>query len=1002
MKKFLIIFFAIFLVLLIAAIAVPIIFKDRIRDEISKTLDETIDANIHFSRENFSFSLLRHFPNPTASLSQFGITGKGEFAGDTLLAVNDFEIVIGLFSLFGDNPTIKSIYLKEPFINIKVLKDGKANYDIVKDDGEEEAAEEESSDELRVGIDKWVISNGRIIYNDKTLDYYMDLKGVNHEGRGDFTLNVFDMVTINDIAEVIVSYEGVKYLNKQRISGDITLNMDLEAFKFTFKDNFIQVNDFPVSFDGYIAMPAEDIEMDITFASINSSIKSLYSLVPGVYTEGYDGVKADGTMSFSGFAKGIYSETTMPAFSLKLLAENGYIQYPDLPEAIRNIEIDMLVDNADGNIDNTLIDVRKFKMEFGKNPIDARLLVKNLVNYDMDAQVVATLNLEELSTLFPMDGLAMRGMFTMDVSAVGVYDSIRNVMPAVDAKASLKNGYVKSAEFPKALENMAFNASFLCPSGKMEDGVLKVNDFIVKMAADEFSANLLLSNLVDYTWDLSMKGGLDLGVVSELFPLEGMKYSGNAKADVNTQGKYSDVEAERFDRFPTEGNIEVTDFSFVSEDLPQGMNMPVAKVSFDPRSMRIENLNAKVGSSDFAVQGAISNYIDYIFKDNALLKGNMSLVSNILDLNEFMTGEPTPDEADTTKLELLEIPKNVDFEFNANIAQINYDNLKLKNAKGTLIVRDGRIHMDGLNFGLLGGAITMNGTYDTHNPADPLFDFDMNIRALSIPDAFTSFTTVQAFAPFAQHMNGDFNTKFKMNGKLGQDMMPKLETLTGGGIIEIADAYLKQSKLVDGLTSITKMSASSSDMQLKDILLNASIKNGRASVRPFDLTIANQKATIDGSVGLDGSLNYNLNTEVPAGVAGQAVGNLLAGLTGNQSLSGDTKLKFNIGIGGTYSDPKFSLVSVSTEDGKTVTQDVKEDVKQEIRDEVDRRRDEAEDKAREEVDKAMDKAEEKLQPKVDSAKLLLEERAKEQQEQLEKETDKAKDKLKDLFRRGGN
>lgn len=992
MKKFLIISASIIGIFFLIVITVPFIFKDRIKEEISKALDNALDAEILFTPSKFRFSLLRHFPNPTASMGDFGIRGKNVFANDTLIFVRDFEIVIDLFSLFGDNPTIQSIYLYQPYINIKVLKDGQANYYIVKDDGEKEDTAEQASD-LNVAIKKWNIHQGRIVYDDKTLDYFMDLRGVYHTGSGDFSLDIFDMVTQNDIDQAIVIYDGVKYLNKQRVRGDATINMDISTFTFTFKDNRFLINDFPFSFEGYIAMPEDDISMDLHFSSKDGSIKSLYSLVPGVYTEDFAGIEAEGSMSFKGRVNGVYSETSMPAFHVELLAADGNVHYPGLPEAIRNIDIDMEVLNKDGIIDNTRIDIRKFNMDFGANPLKAKLLINNLLDYDMDAEVQARIDLREMNQLFPMDGLNMRGLLEMNLKASGIYDSIRQIIPKVDFKASLREGYLKNDDLPKAIDLLSLDASFLCPTGKMQDGMFELSSFLMKMGDDALEARLLLQNLVDYSWDLKATGSLDLGVISEYYPLEGMKYRGKLLAELETQGKYSDVEAGRYDRFPTSGFMELNDFYFQSADLPNAFEMPASRLVFNPQRMQIQGLQAAMGSSDFSVEGHVSNYIAYIFKDE-IIKGNMRLNSRRLDINELMTGIESTEE-DTTKLEVIEIPANIDFEFAAKIDKIFYDNLSLNNAKGNLIVRDGTIQMQDLRFGLLGGNIAMNGLYDPSNPALPVFNYNLEVSRLSIPSAFNAFNTVQKFAPFSQYMNGDFNTKFSINGVLGQDMMPKLETITASGMLEIAEAFMKQPQLVSGISNLTRLGSASEDLQIRDLLLSFGIRDGRLSIRPFDLRIANQVTTIDGSAGLDGSLRYTASTEVPAGVAGQLAGNLLAGITGSQNLSADTKVRFNIGIGGTYADPNFSLLSVSTQDGQTVQQEVRE----EIRAEADRLKVEAEERVREEADRLAEEARERVQLQIDSARQIIDEKVQQQQEQLKQETEKAKEQLKDLFRR---
>lgn len=1009
MKKFIIFLASIVTLLLIAAILIPIFFKDDIQKQVRAALDDNIDAHIYFEPTKFGLTLFKSFPNPTASIEDFGIVGTDIFEGDTLLSVGSFNITLDLFSLFGDQYSIKSINLVKPRINVIVLKDGSANYEIVTESEEEEEAVVEEASDFNLSIESWNISDGKISYIDETMELSMILKGFNHSGSGDISLDVYDLKTLTTIESALVSYDGTKYLSGQKLFANLTMNINMPEFKFTFKDNKIKVNDFPLSFDGYFAMPGEDMDMDISFASTNSSIKSLYSLIPGAYTEGYEGIKAEGEMSFSGKVKGIFNDNSMPAYNVSLKVANGMIAYPDLPTPIRNINIDMLVDCKDGDYKNTLIDIKTMHMDLGSNPIDGSLIVRNLKDYSMKANLNASLNLAELSSMFPMEGLEMKGLFKMNLKADGIYDSIRNVMPSIDATMSMENGYIKSSEFPKALENMSFTSNIKCPTGKMEDMIVNVEAFRMAMAGEELTANLVVKNLVDYQWDLEVNGGLDLEVISEFYPIDDMKYSGHLIADIETKGTYSDVEAERYDRFPTKGSMELSDFNFVSIDLPQGMRISKSEISMNPKQININSFDGKIGRSDMRLAGYVTNYIDYIFKENALLKGKMSLNSNVLDVNEWMTDEPTAEETvaeDTTEMEVIVIPKNIDFEFNSSIKNIYYDNLHLQNARGLLTIRDGMLDMSDLAFNLLGGAIVMNGTYDTRQPKKPAFDYNLNIKSLSIPQAYTSFTTVQTFAPMAKHMNGDFSTNFDIRGLLKSDLSPDYESLNGKGLIQIAEASVKDSKLVSGIAGFMKTDASSSQLKLKDVIMKASLKNGRAYVAPFDVNMAGQEANISGSVGADGSLDYRVSTEVDAGAVGQQVNQLLAGLKGQDASAVSSKVKLNFNVGGTYDKPKIVLAGTTSADGTTTT--VKEQVKQEVKQEVDAQveevKKEAEEKVMDETQKLMEKGEEQLQQQVDTLKKKMTENLKEGAGdilggELDSATNDLKESLQNLFKR---
>ena len=1010
MKK---IFIAIAIILAIivgAAILIPVIFKDEIRDQISQNLDKSLNAEVYFDFDKFNLSMFSHFPNPTASLSEFGIVGKEEFKRDTLADIQSFDITIDLFSLFGDQIKIKSIYLNEPRIYVKVLEDGTANYDIAVESEEETVDSDTTSSDVNIGIDHWEIMNGQIIYEDRSTDLMARLYGVDHEGSGDFTLSVFDMVTNTSISSSTVEMEGVQYLSGHQLQADLTMLMDLDKMRFEFKDNLIKVNDLPLAFSGFFAMPEDDMDMDISFSSPGASIRSIYSLVPGVYIEGFEDVQAEGALTFEGFLRGKLTEEKLPAFQVKAQASNGRIQYPDLPSALENISLDMMVDNPDGVVEHTMINIKQFHVDFGSNPFDMKLLIKNLIDYDMEADLKGSLNLQEITQFYPVEGLEMRGLFNVDFQAEGVYDSVRNIIPSFKGNMSMNDGYVKSTEFPEALNDMHFTATTQCVTGKMEDATLKVDDFTMIMDEEEFKASLTLNNFVDYAWDLSAKGTLNLGLISDLYPIEGMTYSGKLVADIETRGKYSDVEAERYDQFPTKGEATLTDFEYKSEDLPKPFKISTSSVSFDPQKLNITECIASAGASDFNLQGYIDNYIDYTFQDNALLHGRFSMRSKVIDLNEWMTGEETnpdePEDVDTTAFEVIEVPENLDITFTSSIDRIYYDKLVLRDARGDIIVENGILDLKGLQFDLLGGHIVMNGVYDTKSFEDAAFSYDLNIRNLSIPASFQNFTTIKAFAPMAALMDGDFSTDFKISGLLGSDMMPLLETLQGSGLINIDQAMVKQSKLVSGINSLTKMDLESENMTLKEIVLSASIEDGRAKVKPFTLNLGGNEAVIAGSIGIDGSLDYALSTEIETGQYGQAVNNVVSDLLGSEAKVVGDKMNLTFNIGGTYKDPKINLASAKPVGGaedsgvKATVKEEKKQIEKEIKETVTEQKEEIKSEAQKELNEAMEslkegneeelkKQAEELKKGIDTVKA----------EDAEKAIEDAKKNLQDFFKR---
>lgn len=979
MKKALIIIGIIFVVLLAAAFILPVVFKDDIKAAIDKELAKSVNADVVYEADNFSLTLFKNFPNITAEVRDLGVINREPFAGDILFAAENVQVEVNLKDvLFGDQLRLKGITLVRPIINVNVLADGRANYEIAIPSADTVATTEGSSD-FSFGIDHWEIVEGDIKYDDKSIPMLLELKGVNHTGSGDFTQSEFDLKTKTTADTLNVVYDGVAYLSKKHADIDMTLTISEDYTKYTFKENTAKLNDFAMSFDGWFKMNEKDYGMDISFKSPENTFKSLLSLVPGMYSESFKNIETSGDLAFSGFVKGTYSETQMPAFNVNLKVIDAMFKYPDLPTPINNINLDMLVDNKDGIIDNTLIDIKKFHMDFGSNPVDARALISKIYPTTVDANLSAKLNLAELSKMFPVEGLDMRGNYALNLTANGVYDSLKKTIPAIDAAMSLGNGYIKSAEFPLPLQDLKFNSTIKNTSGKMAETFIAVRDFSMNMDGETFTADMLIQNLDDYTWDVKAKGGIDLEKITKVFPVEGMTLAGKVKADLQTKGKMSDLDAKRYDKLPTSGSATLTNFKYVTKDLPP-VALSRADMSFDPKNINLKQLTGTIGKSDFDVKGSVSNYIGYAFGKNELLKGNVTFNSTLLDLNEFMTESETPTVQDTTGYSVILVPHNVDFVLTSNVKTIKMMDYSMTNAKGDVIVKDGVANLSGLSFDMLGGSFVVNGSYNTKDPKHPKYDLGLKIQNLSISQAATSFSIVKTFAPVAGLVNGKFSTDFRLNGELLQNFSPDLSTVNGDGLVNIAQASLKDSKLVSGITSLTKLD-NTDEVTMKDVLMATSVRDGRLTVKPFDVKFGTYKTTVAGSTGIDGSIDYNLKMDVPAGKLGSQFNSFLNKYSATKT-DPNAPIPVTIGVGGTVTKPTPKLLM--SEQKEQAKEAVKEAVKQE-----------ATKKAESLVKDLLNKKD----PKKDTAKTKSDTTKAKSKSSTEKAKDDAVNKIQDLLKK---
>ena len=912
MKKFLKITGIVLLLFIIALVAAPFLFKDKIKAWVENDLNNLFNAEIYFADVDLSF--IRNFPDARIAINEFGIIGKEEFAGDTLAAGEAFNLVVDIMSVIsGDEIGLKKIILDKPKINAIVLKNGKANWDITKPDTTTATIDSAAVDtgNIYVKLNEYRLNDAKIVYDDATFPMRAEVYGLNHSGSGNFTLDVYDLVTKTTAEKLTVVYDGIKYLSEAKIDADVDMKIDMNRdFRIELMNNLITINELQVALEGWFDMPGDDINMDLTYKSPNTSFRNILSMVPGVYSESFKDIKTDGSLAFEGGVKGTYNATQMPGFSVNLNVRDAMMQYPDVPKPITDINMDMLVNNEDGNLDNTEIDIKALHADFGSNPIDAKVWVKGLDRMQVKGHVKADLNLAEVLAVYPVEGTDLKGKFKIDATADGVYDEARGKFPKVNALMEMQDGYVKNAEYPAELTKMNFNAKLVNEDGSLEKSIFYIPNFSFDLDGEPIAGNAHIENFDNPNYKVNATGSLDLEKLMQVYPIDSMTLKGKVIVDnFSTSGKYSDIEAENYTNLPTSGTVQIRDLVYTDYYLPQPVTIESGDASFTPSRLEFSNAKGKLGNSDYLVSGYFSNYMAYALLDNQKLTGQMDLKSRKMDLNEWMVEEEGSSESTTTsgeesEMEVFPVPDNLDIALNADIGQVIYDNLTLNNVKGMVGVVDEEVDMENLSFELLGSKIAMNGVYNTQNLANPTYNFFMNFQNLGIKSAFENFSTIQSYAPVLKVIEGFANGEFGVAGRLKSNMMPVLEEVNSLGLFEVTSGVLSKSNLMNSLADKTKIESLRS-IDLSNIKGKFKIENGFLEISPILLKIKDISLTISGKQNLSGNLNYNVDIDAPSGALGQSAFSALSNLSGG-AIKTSERVQVNLLVGGTTQKPQIS------------------------------------------------------------------------------------------------
>jgi len=561
---------------------------------------------------------------------------------------------------------------------------------------------------------------------------------------------------------------------------------------------------------------------------------------------------------------------------------------PYLSEA--NAKGDVAI-NADlKNMKFTFAD-NKLQLNEIKANIDGWVSFPDALTTDMDIQLNAPdTQFKDILSLIPamyskdFKDLKASGKVSLDASAKGVMKG--DTLPAFDLKLLVSDAFFQYPDLPESVKNIRTNIHVNSPGGSADNTLVDISDTHLEMGGNPFDFQLNLSTPVsDPDIRLSAVGNLDLGMVKKVYPLDSTELNGILSANLKLATRMSYIDKAQYDKVEAAGTLNVKNMQVKSE----GKNIQIqnAGLSFSPQYVNLSNLSVQIGKNDIAANGKLENFLPYFMK-NETLKGSLTVNSNYLNLNDFMSNS-TAAAKDTTQMEVIEIPKNLDLSLTGNFKQLIFDRLNMTQVAGQIAVKDGKAEMKNLTMNALGGKMNVNGYYDTgKNPQQPEVSLNLDVQEVSFAQTFSTFVTIKKLAPVFDNLTGNYSTKFQMTSPLGKDFMPNLSALTASGLLSSGNVSITGNSVLNGLASALK-NESLKDLKIKDLKLPFSIDTGRVSTKPFDLNLGQGKINLQGSTGLDQTINY------------KAIVNL-AGSLSNQYLNNVTVL-----IGGTFTNPKFNI-----------------------------------------------------------------------------------------------
>lgn len=755
------------LVILLLLIATPFLFQDKIKESVKTFLNDSVDAQVNF--ETVNLSLLSSFPNANVSVHSLKIINHKPFEGDTLAMIKliSFDMSIKeLFKSTEEEPiVVSSIAIDEARINVTSDKLGNSNYNISKKTEDSTPKKDTINASFKFKIDKYSLSNSAISYRDEISKTVVNVSELNHSGKGTFSSEVSELNTTT-AALVSLSIDSAKYLNNNSVKLEAILDLDLNENKYTFKDNKAFINQLALEFNGFFKLLDAGQEIDISFKNQSTTFRDFLAVLPEAYTQNLEDVKTTGSFTVQGWAKGLMTETSIPAMEVSIVSNNASFKYPELPKGVEAISINASVRNDSGNVDDTYINIKNLNFKIDQDVFKSSASIKNLSkNMMVDATIDGTLNLANITKAYPIElDNELSGILKGKLNTI--FD--RNALET-NAYERIKNkGRLTITDFVFSSEDLVnpFNISKVAVEFK--PGIVTLQSFAATTGKSDIAASGTINNLLGFLLrDKTLQGNFKVN--SNVFSVSDFMVERAVESTENTPTESLKI--------PAFLDCTLTaDAKTVFYDNLTLQDVKGTVVIKDEKAI-LKNMSSRIFEGDLTLNGTVDTQpvtptfdmelgidrfnISQSFNDLELLQ-SLAPIANALQgklnsnfkISGNLTNELTPDLNSLTGAVFGELlatkvtPKNavVFDKLKGALTFVDFDKLNLNDLKTKLNFENGKVNVSPFNLAYEDIAITVQGahSFDKTMSYQAVFDVPAKYFGDEVNDLIAKINTDEA------------------------------------------------------------------------------------------------------------------------------------------------------------------------------------------------------------------------------------------------------------------
>ena len=715
-----------------------------------------------------------------------------------------------------------------------------------------------------------------------------------------------------------------QYLENDTLSLNLPVHFSLKDKKGHLDKAQIGLNQYLIDVSGDVEIAENhDVNLDLALNTSTLMIEDVLTYLPEKQLKRLRGVELWGKTTLSDVAvKGTYNDSLMPLISGKVMTDDMKVKVPQLPYLFTEVDLDGHLDldfnsnansltvnsisakynrsnfTADGLIDDLRGDIGlKLKVKGDvpmadiKNFLPKKVKLNGRTNLDLTTnftyeQLKKSLDDYNLNRLSAKANLKIRD-FSFDLDTIHAAAPLLNVGLTVPASAKQKGQ--KGAYITLTTSKLDANV------GKSIKADLKNPD--IKLAADSFkggiekmllNADLKFSQLdLDYdsvtahidapaftfvTTPEKNAKGLNARVAldgKDVVAKMGKGYALNTNSlKVNAAINQNKTKNDFLNRWNPSADFVLGNAVVKVDGIREDIHISNIDFLFNSHELDFKKSTFRIGQSDLSLQGSVVGIKEWLEDHKNLMKGEMEVSSNMMNINEILDltsglGHSDAEPVEATVAENKEddpfmVPEGVNFNFVLNTKRAVYDNFDMNDLNGTMTVKDGTLLLREIGFTNKAAEMQLTAMYQSPRKNNLFLAMDFHLIRVQINDLLTMIPYIDTLVPMLKTFDGQAEFHIGAEANLKSNYEPKISTLRAAADIEGKNLTVNDRFTFTKITDLLDISTNGSyRVDSLDVQLTAF--KDEIYLWPSQIAMGKYKVTVDGRMTLDRNGEYHLS-----------------------------------------------------------------------------------------------------------------------------------------------